>query len=154
KDGGVGADAERQREHDRDGQSPGTPERAPGDAHVLPQVIPPEPAAILVEAFPSPGDIAESPARRGSGGFFPEPVFLLEALGLQLDVGFNLSIEVTRLALASEHRLALLGFENATDRLRQTPPLFGFFAQLLAAGFGERVKPGFAIIRGDTPLSG
>src|SRR5439155_10505053 len=68
-------------------------EVARGGSHVLPQVIQPEEAARLVEAFGGGGGVAESPARgepRGLRGH----AFVDEPFGFEVDVRPDLVGEV------------------------------------------------------------
>src|SRR5438094_8251543 len=63
------------------------------DAKVLPEVIPPEPAAELVETFFSLHDVAERTARGRSGLLFLQS-FLSHSLALVLCVCVNVCTQV------------------------------------------------------------
>jgi len=72
------------------------------EAKVLPEVIPPEPAAELVETFFSLHDVAERTACGGSGLLFTQSL-LSQTLALVLYVCFNFCAKVAWLPLASKH---------------------------------------------------
>ena len=70
EDCSVGTNAERQRKDSDGGEAGGFAQHAEGEAEVLAEVIPPEPAAGFEEALLSLRDVAESAARGGSGVIF------------------------------------------------------------------------------------
>src|SRR6185369_15229574 len=93
KDRGVCADRERKGENHGNGETRITHQHANAEANVLPEMIPPQPAAGFVETLLGLEPVAKGTARRSLRVFAAQPLFL-QTLGLQLDVGFDLRSEV------------------------------------------------------------
>src|SRR6185437_3400383 len=119
--------------------------------NVLPQVLPSHPATTFIEALLRPCDVAEG-AEGISPGFFVAESQLLQALCLDFDMSLDLCAEIAARPLASKHKLYLLGIEDASDGRRQSLPLGGFFAKLLAAGRGEGIETRLAVVARASPL--
>src|SRR5580700_1381995 len=98
----IGTDSKRKGKNYRNGETGVPCQHSQAKAKVLPEMIPPEPAAGFVEALFHLHDIAERATCYGSGLRFTQPLFS-QALALLLYVCFNFGAKVACLPLPSEH---------------------------------------------------
>src|SRR5580692_873377 len=100
------ADPQSDRQHGNGGEPRRLPEHAQAVTHVLPEMLPPQPASRFVKALFGVHDVPEGTPRTRSGPFFAQPL-PAQALDLKLYVRLDFRGEVVEFALAPEHGFSL-----------------------------------------------
>ncbi len=105
EDGGVGADAERERQHRGKRESRAVPQRPPSESHIAQKFFESHPAALHVEALLCGADAAEFPPGLPLGLFLSQSL-VAKVIGLQFKMRLDLCGEIVCAALAPEHSQA------------------------------------------------